>query len=91
MKPVLIALGLVVLYVLASWCRRDTTEDDRPTAAWLADWRTLVDARARYADDLAAGRNPEWTVPVQDDRLITERMSTVALDCAVPPEIAEAR
>jgi hypothetical protein len=69
----------------------DRIEDDRPTAAWLDDWRTLVDARARYADDLAAGRDPEWAVPVVDERPITERMIMVQLDCAVPPEVAEGR
>jgi hypothetical protein len=69
----------------------DRIEDDRPTAAWLDDWRMLVDARARYADDLAAGRGPEWAVPVVDERPITERMIAVELDCAVPPEVAEGR
>lgn len=69
----------------------DRIEQDRPTALWLADWQELVDARYRHADDLAAGRNPQWAVPVADDRAITDRLVTVGLDCAVPPELAEAR
>lgn len=65
--------------------------DDHPTGLWLADWRALVDARARYADDLAAGRNPGWVVPVVDGRPVTERVGEVGVDCAVPPEVAEGR
>lgn len=69
----------------------DLIEEDRPTALWLADWQALVDARSRYADDLAAGRNPRWVVPDADGQPITERLVTVGLTCAVPPEVAEAR
>lgn len=69
----------------------DHVADDRPTELWLADWRALVDARSRYADDLAAGRDPRWVVPVADGQPVTERLGTVGLDCAVPPEVAEAR
>ncbi|MCE6998251.1 hypothetical protein LZG04_26135 [Saccharothrix sp. S26] len=69
----------------------DRIADDRPAAEWLADWRALVDARARHADDLAAGRDPGWVVPAHDGRPITERMAAVSLDCAVPPEVTEGR
>lgn len=69
----------------------DRLAGDRPANLWLADWRALVDARARYADDLAAGRTPAWAVPAVDGQPITERLATVGLDCAVPPEVAEAR
>ena len=65
--------------------------DDEPTDLWLADWHALVNARARYADDLAAGRNPAWVVPVVDGRPVTERVGEVGVECAVPAAVAEGR
>ncbi|MEV0680263.1 hypothetical protein AB0I60_27480 [Actinosynnema sp. NPDC050436] len=69
----------------------DRIAGDRPTALWLADWRTLLDARAGYADDIAAGRDPEWVTPTVDGTLITDRMVSVGVECTVPPEISDPR
>ncbi|CAL9664177.1 hypothetical protein SUDANB95_07120 [Actinosynnema sp. ALI-1.44] len=69
----------------------DRIARDEPTAAWLADWRALVDARARYADDLAAGRAAVWTPPLADGVPVGDRLASVGVDCAVPAEVADPR
>ncbi|NJP35500.1 hypothetical protein [Micromonospora thermarum] len=66
---------------------RDLLADDRPTSAWLADWETLVEARERYAADLAAGRRPQFAVPTVDGEPLTDRMNSVGLTCEVPPQL----
>ncbi|XVV03762.1 hypothetical protein ACQPW3_41755 [Actinosynnema sp. CA-248983] len=69
----------------------DLIAGDEPTAAWLVDWHSLVDARARYADDLAAGRAPVWTPPVAGGAPVVDRLASVGVDCAVPAEVADPR
>ncbi|MFE9955155.1 hypothetical protein [Micromonospora sp. NPDC005299] len=68
---------------------RDLLADDRPTTAWLADWETLVEARERYAADLAAGRRPHFVVPTADGEPLTDRMNSVGLTCDVPPQLID--
>ncbi|MFG3604633.1 hypothetical protein [Micromonospora chersina] len=59
-------------------------DDDRPTAAWLSDWETLIEVRKQYAQDLAAGGKPRFAVPTDDGVPITDRMNHVGLACQVP-------
>ncbi|OZV79634.1 hypothetical protein CA850_16290 [Micromonospora echinospora] len=66
-------------------------DDDRPTAAWLADWETLVETRDQYANDLSAGRRPHFLVPTVDGVPIIERMNDVDLVCEVPPQLVDLR
>ncbi|MGY0002308.1 hypothetical protein [Micromonospora sp. I033] len=68
---------------------RDLLADDRPTDAWLADWETLVEARERYAADLAAGRRPHFVVPTADGEPLPDRMNSVGLTCEVPPQLVD--
>ncbi|WP_433281399.1 hypothetical protein [Micromonospora sp. CA-244673] len=70
---------------------RDLRSDDRPTDAWLADWETLLEARERYADELAAGRRPHFVVPTADGGPLTDRMNSVGLTCEVPPQLIDLR
>ncbi|MFC0533094.1 hypothetical protein [Phytohabitans kaempferiae] len=66
-------------------------EDDLPSAAWLVDWETLVEVREQYAQDLSAGREPRFAVPMVDGVPITDRMNDVGLDCQVPPLLLDLR
>ncbi|MGS2615970.1 hypothetical protein ACVCAH_15815 [Micromonospora sp. LZ34] len=68
---------------------RDLLADDHPTTAWLADWDTLVEARERYAVELAAGREPHFVVPTVDGRPLIDRMNSVGLRCEVPPQLVD--
>lgn len=68
---------------------RDLLADDRPTNLWLADWETLVEARERYAADLAAGGRPHFVVPTADGEPLTRRMNSVGLSCEVPPQLVD--
>lgn len=68
---------------------RDLLADDRPTNLWLADWETLVEARERYAADLAAGGRPHFVVPTADGEPLTQRMNSVGLICEVPPQLLD--
>ncbi len=65
--------------------------DDEPTDSWLRDWQLSVDARARYADDLEAGREPSFVVPVVWNTRVPDRMNRVGLDCVVPVGLIELR
>ncbi|MFF4879355.1 hypothetical protein [Micromonospora sp. NPDC000668] len=68
---------------------RDLLAGDHPVNAWLADWETLVEARERYAADLATGRRPRFVVPTADGEPLTDRMNSVGLTCEVPPQLID--
>ncbi|CAL9465984.1 hypothetical protein SUDANB95_02720 [Actinosynnema sp. ALI-1.44] len=59
---------------------------DQPANKWLGYWEKLVEARAEYADGLAAGRPVVWVVPSigANGKPVTERLDSVGIDCAVP-------
>lgn len=68
--------------------------DDDPTLAWLGDWRSLVEARAGFADRLDEGLTGDFDVPRDGDgRPIDERMHDALLDdvCEVPPVLLNPR
>ena len=69
----------------------DRLANDHPMLLWLADWQTLVDRRARYADSLASGRHVPFVVPAADGRPITDRLNQVGLACTVPAQLTDLR
>jgi hypothetical protein len=61
--------------------------DDKGKAivpAWEADYRTLLDDRYRYADELRSGRNVPFTETAVEGVPITERIETFAGDNDMP-------
>ncbi len=71
---------------------RDLPDDPKGAAivpAWIADWRTLLQDRYDYADDLRAGNDRAFTETPVEGVPITERIETFAGDnemgsCAPP-------
>jgi hypothetical protein len=64
-----------------------TPADDKGRAIvpqWLADYRTLLDDRYRYADALRAGRDGPFTETPVNGVPITERIETFAGDNEMP-------
>lgn len=51
---------------------------------WEADYRTLLDDRYNYADELRAGKNVPFTETAVNGVPITERIETFAGDNAMP-------
>jgi hypothetical protein len=51
---------------------------------WEADYRTLLDDRHRYADQLRSGENVAFTETAIDGVPITERIEKFALDNRMP-------
>lgn len=66
----------------------ETRADDMPTDSWLDDWADLRAARERCADELDAAGDPVLVVPRSAGVPITDRMSSVGLDCEVPQALA---
>jgi hypothetical protein len=64
-----------------------TPSDDKGQAIvpdWEADYRTLLDDRYRYADQLRSGENVAFTETAIDGVPITERIEKFALDNRMP-------
>lgn len=59
----------------------DIRAADIPIDSWLDDWADLRTARERYADDLGAAGDPGLVVPRSDGVPITDRMSSLLVDC----------
>ncbi|MDC5698898.1 hypothetical protein OO014_16725 [Intrasporangium calvum] len=60
----------------------DRLAGDHPALYWLDDWRTLIQLREKYAQDLGAGLHPHLKLPTVDGIPISRRMPEVA-DCQV--------
>ena len=61
--------------------------DDKGRAivpAWVADYRTLLDDRYRYAEELRSGQNVPFTETAVEGVPITERIETFAGDNDMP-------
>lgn len=54
----------------------DKLADDLPAADWLADWRTLAEARGEFAARVTADPRASFDLPmIEDGYPITERMT----------------
>ena len=61
-------------------------------SAWLADWGTYLDDRRAYADTLAGGSDPPFTVTARDGEGVTSYMTIFAevnamASCATPGDV----
>ncbi len=73
---------------------RRVLAEDRPTTAWLNDWRRLVSAREAYAESLVGEglRTKGFKIPRdQDGAPITRRMEEALLDpvCDIPKALLD--
>jgi len=69
-----------------------TGEDGRLVRAWLADWRTYLGDRERYADALRTDPEARLLVTPKDRQQITEYLDAFAADnrmiaCATPLDV----
>ncbi len=51
---------------------------------WVADYRSLLERRYEYADELRSGENEQFTEPVKNGIPITEPLETFAGDNEMP-------
>lgn len=66
----------------------DRLDRDHPSRAWLADWETLVQARAAQADIVETSSPAPFEVPQTEDGYpITTRMSESVTSCEVPASL----
>jgi hypothetical protein len=87
--------NVAVLTMVENIRRIDADEraSDRPVDSWLADWESLVRARADYLERVRRGGSTDFRVPrAPDGSPITERMEIAGSDvCDVPDVLLHPR